>query len=335
MKWALAGSLLLALPFGAAAQDGKAKAKSPSKGDHEQIIISRTADSDGKTVIEIDGDKIRVNGKEVKEGDRNEEVNVIRMKTGPRRMAMTMPGGGSWNMDFNEQGFDLFTEDSNRAMLGVSTDNADGGARIAAVNEGSAAAKAGLKAGDVITRIGDQDVDDPDDVTKAIRGRKPGDKVTVTYKREGKEAKATAELGSWKGFRINTDFVAPRVQADMDRAMEGLYEGQRGLRRLPPMAPTIYGPGRGRLGLSVQDTEDGKGVKVLEVEDESIAEKAGLREGDIITKVGSDAVTSTADASRMLRQSSEGTAYTLEVLRGNRTERIEVKFPKRLRTAEL
>lgn len=338
IKWVLAGSLVAVLPSTGFAQDkkeGKEELKASVKGTHEQIIISRTADAEGKTVIEIDGDKIKVNGKEYKDGDKDASVNIMRLKTGPRGMAMTMPGN-RWNMDFNEDGFDLFTEDSNRAMLGVSTDNADGGARIAGVNEGSAAAKAGLKAGDVITRINDKDIDDPEDVTNAIRERKPGDKVTITYKRDGKTVTVTTELTSWKGFRFNTAMVAPRVQLELDRAHAQVYGMNEALRSMPPMAPTIYGPGRPRLGLSIQDTEDGNGVKVLDVDDESVADKAGIKENDIITTVNGQKVSSTQDMARLMRGNTEqNAAYNLEVRRGNRTERIEVKFPKRLRTAEL
>ena len=64
----------------------------------------------------------------------------------------------------------------------------------------------------------DKKVDDPDDLTKLIRSHKPGDKVNITYLRDKKEQKVTAELGKWKGsdFNVNMpnmdwDVIAPKT----------------------------------------------------------------------------------------------------------------------------
>ena len=44
-----------------------------------------------------------------------------------------------------------------------------------------------VKEGDIITKIGDKKIEDADDLTDAVQSHKPGDKVTVTYLRDGKE----------------------------------------------------------------------------------------------------------------------------------------------------
>ena len=59
------------------------------------------------------------------------------------------------------------------------------GAQIASVKSGSPAADAGLKAGDVITGFGGETISSPSDLTAAVSARKPGDKVKVTYVRNG------------------------------------------------------------------------------------------------------------------------------------------------------
>ena len=41
--------------------------------------------------------------------------------------------------------------------------------------------KAGLKEGDIITKIDDKKIEDPDALAKAVKEHKPGDKVSVTY----------------------------------------------------------------------------------------------------------------------------------------------------------
>jgi putative serine protease PepD len=79
--------------------------------------------------------------------------------------------------------------------LGVSVTAAEGGgALVAAVTSGSAAEKAGLQRGDVITRFGDKVVNDSDDLVGAVQAGKVGDRVEVTYKRNGAESTATVTL---------------------------------------------------------------------------------------------------------------------------------------------
>ncbi|MGV9313560.1 S1C family serine protease [Streptomyces sp. NPDC003691] len=82
-----------------------------------------------------------------------------------------------------------------------------GGARIPdkgnnnteAVPPTGPAAKAGLKPGDVITAFNGKPVDSGPTLISEIWNHKPGDRVTLTYERDGKEAKATLVLGSRTG----------------------------------------------------------------------------------------------------------------------------------------
>ena len=79
--------------------------------------------------------------------------------------------------------------------LGVSvTGTADGGALINAVTPGSAAERAGLERGDVITRFGDKVINDSNDLVGAVQAGKVGDQVEVTFQRNGVESTATVTL---------------------------------------------------------------------------------------------------------------------------------------------
>ena len=73
------------------------------------------------------------------------------------------------------------------AALGVATQpSQDGkGVEVAQVDPGSAADKAGLQEGDVITKVDDTAIDGPDTLGGVIAGHQPGDKVSVTYTRDG------------------------------------------------------------------------------------------------------------------------------------------------------
>jgi putative serine protease PepD len=80
--------------------------------------------------------------------------------------------------------------------LGVSIEDADGGARIGEVRPGSPAADAGLRVGDVVVRAGGGAVDSADDLRHAVESRKPGDSLELTVKRDGETTTVTVELGT-------------------------------------------------------------------------------------------------------------------------------------------
>src|SRR5205085_11479268 len=84
------------------------------------------------------------------------------------------------------------------AYLGVSIGDATArsGAAVGGITDGSPAADAGLKKGDVITSFGDNSISDANDLTEAVGLAKPGDKVKVTYVRGGQTHAVTVTLGT-------------------------------------------------------------------------------------------------------------------------------------------
>jgi len=78
----------------------------------------------------------------------------------------------------------------------VAADKLTQGAQIREVQADGAAAQAGLKAGDVITKVDDDVIDGSESLIATVRGHRPGDQVTVTYVRDGKTRTAQATLGS-------------------------------------------------------------------------------------------------------------------------------------------
>ena len=197
-KMAIAAIALLTLPAALFAQDDKQKEKSEGKKEYQQIVITRSGDKNEKTVIEIDGDKVKVNGKDV--ADLKDIQVHVNNWTMPNIMTMRSPGQGNFSFNFNDSNGGFYKVDSNRAMLGINTNSDDKGAEVESIVSGTAADKAGLKKGDIITKIDSRKIDAADDVTDAIRAHKPGDKVSITYLRDNKENKTTAELGRWKGM---------------------------------------------------------------------------------------------------------------------------------------
>jgi serine protease Do len=73
---------------------------------------------------------------------------------------------------------------------------------------------------------------------------------------------------------------------------------------------------------------------VLEVDEESNAAKAGIEEGDIIVGVNDHEVKGTDDVTKAMKEKDK-TSFTFKVKRDGKTKNIEVKMPRKLKTAEL
>ncbi|MGI8682105.1 MAG: S1C family serine protease, partial [Mycobacteriales bacterium] len=86
------------------------------------------------------------------------------------------------------------------AVLGVQiTDGPSGGALVSSVISGGAAAAAGLRAGDVISRVDATAIGGADDLSAAIRSHSPGEAVSVRFARNGQERTAKVTLGRAAG----------------------------------------------------------------------------------------------------------------------------------------
>ena len=113
-----------------------------------------------------------------------------------------IPGGGSNGGGSNGGGGGFTvpqprTQNGNGVVLGVVTEPSSGdGARIVAVVPSSPAEAGGLQRGDVITKVGDDDVKNPAQLATRVRAHKSGDRVTVTYTRDGDTKTTTVRLAN-------------------------------------------------------------------------------------------------------------------------------------------
>ena len=336
LKAAGIASLLLFLIGPARSQDKVEKDKDtpkPEKMDREdEIIIRSKGDKDGKVTVEIKDGQVFINGKPVNEYvDDGLSVELRKVPFGDHVIAFGPSSpfrDGGWNYKYKGE-----LSEGNRAFLGVSSNKATGGgAEITEVTKESAAEKIGLKKGDVILKIDETKIETPGDLVKTIRSKKPGDKVVVTYKRDGKEQKATAELGKsdnvfyWKNFDMpdmheNFDLVVPPpAMAD-------------GMGKYPRIYS--FNSRNPKIGIRAQDREDGKGVKVIDVDDDSPAAKAGIKEGDVITQFDGKNISSANELAELARANGTKTPVKIKINRAGKPMDIEVKIPKKLKTAEL
>ena len=377
----------MAISATVAAQDEKIKEKEKQrieierkikeideKKQSQEIIIRKKGDKDAKITVEINGDNVTINGKPLSEfNDENLTVNKRKMTIAGNNMAM---GFENMSKGFENmaKGFDLkHVEYLNKfknfngysiagdgdgkpyAFLGVTTgvmeDDANNkkvlGALITNINDESAADKAGLKEGDLITRINDKKVDGPDMLSAVVRSFKPKEEVTVYYKRDGKENSAKTVLGERKDSNsLSFSFSGPDELAraytlpkipkmpNLKYTKPGIEmwnnNGNNNLEFLGDMFPRQQ-----KLGLKIQDTEEGNGVKILDVDKDSPAEKAGLKKDDVVTEVGSKKVNNTDEARELLHENQDKSSYSIKAKRNGTEMNFDIKIPKKLKTANL
>ncbi|HEY0719795.1 MAG TPA: DegQ family serine endoprotease [Gammaproteobacteria bacterium] len=141
------------------------------------------------------------------------------------------------------------------------------GAVVTQVTAGSPAAKAGLKAGDIITSVNGKPVHDSSDVRNIVGMLRIGQQVDMQVKRDGKVKNIVAVVEEPKATSIAGEKLNPRLAG---AALGDIVEGM-----------PIYGKV--------------KGVLVLDVEMGSAALRAGLRKGDIILQANRKPIASLAD----------------------------------------
>jgi serine protease Do len=339
-----AGMAVLALTLhasGFAQQDTlkETNEKTEIFGDHDEIIIKKKGEKDSKITVEIKDGKVWINGKPVDEyEDDNVSVHKRIYRSGDGdAFALIAPGEAKspfrGNFSFNGDGEEFMTNTLKTAFLGVTSEKLDeGGVEITEITKASAAEKAGLKKGDVITKINENQVSSPEGLSKIIHKYKPEDKVTVTYKRDGKEQKAAVVLGKYKmSYSYNYNYTMPKMQ-ELEK-MKAFSELDR--MEAPRAYSYSYNTGRPKIGIKAQDTEDGKGVKVLDVDDESPADKAGIKEGDVITDFDGKPVNSAQGLAELSRAAKDKNSFKVKFKRDDKAQEVEEKIPKKLKTANL
>ena len=326
------------------------------KKETQEIIIRNKSGKDVQLKVEINGDKVTVNGKPLSEFKNNEvTINKRKMivRDGDDMMTFNF---GPGERAFGEAFINGWrgSHEVLRPFLGVTTEKVDEGAKITEVAKESAAAKAGLQKDDIITKIGDDKITDGEALSKIISIKKAKEVVKVYYLRNGKAGNVKATLGERKtqasmpplafsGPRGSVrSFTSPRALEDLNM---DLNEKFRELEKMKPaegynVRPYFEQmensfPRQKKLGLKIQDTEEGGNVKVLDVEEGSAAEKAGLKKEDIITEIGGVKIKNTDDAREQLFPSEAKSAYTIKAKRNGMEMSFEVKFPKKLKTANL
>lgn len=237
------------------------------------------------------------------------------------------------------------------------------GVLVNRVVSGSPADRAGIRKGDVITAVNGRSVESPDELADVIRGQSAGSNASVRVVRRGGSQTINVRLGNrgeaengdrgddedWNGTPAPGEPTPGRPEVhvwkngkevdpdDEDFKMPDM-RGFRGFGDLSGMQFNM----RPRLGVRLQKMNsdlggyfggtNGRGALVVEVVEDSPAERAGIKAGDVIIAVGSTNVDDPDDLIRAIAN-EEGRASLTLVRRGTRRT-VEAELGDRSRQSD-
>jgi serine protease Do len=221
------------------------------------------------------------------------------------------------------------------AELGVRiTDATAGGVRVEEVEPDSAAAKAGLKADDIITDFDGERVRSARQFARLVRETAPGRavKATITRNDQKQDVQITMSQGRDSAVIMDGDLLRDELSShlgDLGRLRDLPYDFH-----FDYDFPVVMSSGR--LGVTVNSLTSQlaeyfgakDGVLVTSVTDGSPASRAGLKAGDVITSVNGTRVTSREDLLRDLRE-SQSEDVTIGIVRDKKKTTMHVKIEPR------
>jgi len=197
------------------------------------------------------------------------------------------------------------------------------------VEEGSPADKAGLRTADVVVGFNGQPVIGTEQFVRLVRETPAGRTVEISVSRDGTPQTLTATIGS----RDESVFrIAPKV--DWNRFKHEMEE----LRELKmPDIPRAYMSWRtSTLGVEAESL-DGQladyfgvkeGVLVRSVLKDSPAEKAGLKAGDVIVKMGEEKIKTPREVSSAVGSLRSKGTFPVTVIRNRKETTLSVTLPE-------
>ena len=199
------------------------------------------------------------------------------------------------------------------------------GAEITRVEEGSPAEKAGLKPGDVVLDYNGQRVEGMEQFGRMVRETPPGREVKLMVSRNGAAQTFTATLAAHRARPFGGNFGG------------GFEVPEFRMPDIPQIFTTLRSP---MLGVEAESLGSQlaayfgvkEGVLVRSVLKDTPAEKAGIKAGDVITKVDAMTVTTPNELSNVVREASSKKTYPVELMRDRKPSTVTITVDDRSET---
>lgn len=192
------------------------------------------------------------------------------------------------------------------------------GVLVSDVVADSPAAKAGLKAKDVILEYDGAPVEGTVQFRRLVRETPPGRTVNLTVVRNGNETKLSVQVGdSARNMENRLRMTMPSRPFNFNFTMPEFMPGRT------PVLGIEAEDVSGQLGAYFH-VPGGEGVLIREVNPDTPAAKAGLQAGDVITKVDGNGVKSLGELRDKLREKHDQKSVALTIIRAGAEKSVSV-----------
>src|SRR5271154_3708081 len=218
------------------------------------------------------------------------------------------------------------------------------GVEVTMVDQDAPAGKAGFKEHDVLLTMNGMSIESKTQLQRLIRETPPGRVVTFGLSRDGQPMTIKVQLAD----RRNEFAHMSGKEEDWGKNLKNFHVEIPPIPNLPdfdvPNIGVVVVQSSMRSGLMVENltpqlgeffgVKNGNGVLVRSVEKGSRADKAGLRAGDVITRVGEQAVHDTSDFTHALHSRSAG-SVSVGVIRDKKEQTLTLTLPERKDSGEM
>jgi serine protease Do len=181
------------------------------------------------------------------------------------------------------------------------------GVLVGDVIEDSPAEEAGIKRGDIIVRVNDEEVNSPEELQDKIRSIEIGEKANVEVIREGKEITFVVKIGEMSTLEEEGEYLEEKVlSVQTGLKVEAITSEVAKELELPRV----------------------KGLVITEVIPGSTADDMGLQPGDVILEANRIEVSSVEKWEEVISRLEPGDTLLLLVFRSGRTYYVPIKVEK-------
>ena len=189
-----------------------------------------------------------------------------------------------------------------RPMLGVRMNDSNGQVTVDKVFPNSPAKRAGIEDGDVILKIDGIAAEQMSDVVDQVSSSSAGDILEVQIMRDDKEQSFKVKLVSWEDLASGLgNEEEPKLSQDTEKA-------------------------RPQLGVILDAEFAGRGAKIYEVINGSIASMAGILSGDIVKSVDGAEIFDANEMASKIKSAPLGSKIKFSIQRGNQDQLVEAEI---------
>ena len=211
----------------------------------------------------------------------------------------------------------------------------DRGVEVSSVTEGGPADKAGIKQGDVVLEYNGQPVEGMTQFQRLVHETPAGRQVKVEVWRNGAALTLTATVETRKGFSLESPEMDINIFGNPPTFDMGSmpavhpFDMSNFVNIMPSRRLGIEGEGLGEEPQFAEFLGVKEGVLVKSVVKNSAAEKAGIKAGDVITRIGDTKVNNSHDITGTLRANHQNQTFTVTVVRNKKEMQVTVTIEDR------